>query len=204
MDYYFAQPFALHFSVADWRRAQEFVDDLDVLTDSADFTVAKLAQQLNSLILTQGTVLKETDSLKEKTQKISEETEKIKAKAQELKSVQKEAENLRTDEKKEMIKKKAEELKQAKETRREKQAARSKTLTTFEAAILDAKDPLVPVRGHGLIELARLVEQNDQQTVQNMTEVLNQFMEGLSDQDTYIYLSAINGLVTCARYVGIL
>ena len=31
-------------------------------------------------------------------------------------------------------------------------------LTAYEAAIYDVTDPLLPVRGHGIIELARLVD----------------------------------------------
>ena len=33
-----------------------------------------------------------------------------------------------------------------------------------------------------------------------MTSVFQLFVSSLEDDDTYIYLSSINGLVSCARY----
>jgi hypothetical protein len=55
------------------------------------------------------------------------------------------------------------------------------------------------VRGHGLIELTRLVEARDEETMGQLEAVVDMFKQSLEEEDTYIYLSAINGLVSCAR-----
>jgi len=73
-------------------------------------------------------------------------------------------------------------------------------MTAYEAALYDIQDPLLPVRGHGIIELNRLVEAKDEETLSHMTSVFQLFVSSLEDDDTYIYLSSINGLVSCARY----
>jgi hypothetical protein len=39
----------------------------------------------------------------------------------------------------------------------------------------------------------------DSDTLGKLEQVMDLFKENLEDEDTYIYLSAINGLVACAR-----
>ncbi len=39
----------------------------------------------------------------------------------------------------------------------------------------------------------------DSETLGKLDQVMDLFKESLEDEDTYIYLSAINGLVACAR-----
>lgn len=55
-------------------------------------------------------------------------------------------------------------------------------------------DPLLPVRGHGLIALRRLVLSKHPDAQANFQRILTIFQTQLSDEDTYIYLSAIDGL----------
>ena len=69
---------------------------------------------------------------------------------------------------------------------------------SFQQALSDTCDPLVPVQGHGLISLTRLVAARDGETLSNAHQVLSIFQKHLGHPDTYIYLSTINGLVALA------
>ncbi|XP_040569681.1 transport and Golgi organization protein 6 homolog isoform X1 [Lepeophtheirus salmonis] len=70
-----------------------------------------------------------------------------------------------------------------------------KNRTLFQSALYDLSDPLLPVRGSGLIRLTQLLENKDEETMQNIDQLFNIFIQNLGDEDTYIYLSSINGLV---------
>ena len=48
--------------------------------------------------------------------------------------------------------------------------------------------------------LTRLVEDKDVVTLENIDKVRLLFQSNLTDEDTYIYLSSIFGLVAVARY----
>ncbi len=74
----------------------------------------------------------------------------------------------------------------------------SDSCTAFSKALDDVKDPLIPVKGHGLLALARLLQRRDPGTVANQEELLVLFRESLSHPDSYIYLAAIKGLVALA------
>ena len=51
----------------------------------------------------------------------------------------------------------------------------SGTRTRYEEALYCLTDPLLPVRGHGLIELTRLIKEKDAQTVKHVARVLDIF-----------------------------
>ena len=70
----------------------------------------------------------------------------------------------------------------------------------YEEALFHVSDPLLPVQGHGLISLTRLVEERDPVTLDNIDRVRLLFQANLADEDTYIYLSSIAGLVACASH----
>ncbi|XP_035223273.1 transport and Golgi organization protein 6 homolog isoform X1 [Stegodyphus dumicola] len=70
----------------------------------------------------------------------------------------------------------------------------SKKESTFQAAMNDLKHSLVAVRGHALISLGKLLQQRDAETLHNKEELLKMFQENLEDEDSYIYLPAIQGL----------
>lgn len=70
--------------------------------------------------------------------------------------------------------------------------------SAFHQALKDTKDPLVPVRGHGLLALARLIKQKDPNTLANAESLLVVFRENLGHPDSYIYLAAIEGVVALA------
>merc|ERR1719347_1530973 len=94
---------------------------------------------------------------------------------------------------------KTESVKKQKEERRKKKEIHEKR-SPYEAALFDVSDPLVPVQGHGLITLTKLVEEKDKETLENLDTIRILFQSNLEDEDTYIYLNAINGLVACARH----
>ena len=68
----------------------------------------------------------------------------------------------------------------------------------FKMAISEARDPQIPVRGHGLSSLARLIETGDKETLTHSTELLRVFKDALRHYDSYVYLPAIGGLVNLA------
>ena len=67
--------------------------------------------------------------------------------------------------------------------------------TQFQQALQQLKDPLLPVRGHGLISLTKLVENKDLEALANTETLQTIFKENLMHSDSYIYLAAISGLV---------
>jgi hypothetical protein len=69
---------------------------------------------------------------------------------------------------------------------------------SFQQALSDTCDPMIPVQGHGLVSLARLIAARDTETLSNAHRVLSVFQKHLGHPDTYVYLAAINGLVALA------
>ncbi|KAL8570495.1 hypothetical protein ACOMHN_034530 [Nucella lapillus] len=70
------------------------------------------------------------------------------------------------------------------------ESERSPLQTVFQ----ELCDPLLPVRGHALIALARLVQEKDSETLSKRQVVQKVFEENLRHGDSYLYLAAINGL----------
>lgn len=68
----------------------------------------------------------------------------------------------------------------------------------FQVAIEDAASPMVHVKGHGILELRRLIQEKDQETLQNERQVLRIFQNNLGSEDSYVYLMSIQGLETIA------
>ena len=69
----------------------------------------------------------------------------------------------------------------------------------FDQAFSELSDPLLPVRGHALIALGRLLKEKDPKALDTSQTLLKIFEEHLTDDDTYIYLPSINGLVALAN-----
>ena len=181
----------------DWEKMLAVLEDLKVLEDHQDERISGISSKLHELISTQGIVVDEVKLLRENTKKIQEETAKLRAKADELKTNQKDHENQVLDEKKAQLKLKSDNIKKQKELRK-KRAQEPKS--AYEAALYDVSDPLVPVQGHGLIALARLLEDRDPEALDNLDKLRLLFLANLEDTDTYLYLSSIRGLVVCARH----
>merc|ERR1712168_435959 len=100
------------------------------------------------------------------------------------------------DERKQQLKEKAESEAAAKAARKKKvglkeEEAEMKILedkegmTPYEAALYDIKDPLLPVRGHGIIELTKLVDSKDAEAISEMDTVFQLFVDSIEDEDTY-------------------
>lgn len=67
----------------------------------------------------------------------------------------------------------------------------AKELSNFEKAIQDICDPLLPVRGHGLLALARLVEEKDKDIFERKQFILNIFQVKL------VSIKSINCRFSC-------
>ncbi|KAJ8726478.1 hypothetical protein PYW07_001176 [Mythimna separata] len=72
--------------------------------------------------------------------------------------------------------------------------------TACEKAIADTFDELLPVRAHGIIELTKLVDAGDTETLSKKHYIFCIFQEQLKDPDSYIYLSAVNGLASLCTH----
>ena len=77
-------------------------------------------------------------------------------------------------------------------------SSQGKSSSAFDEAFSQLCDPLLPVRGHAMIQLALLLRQRDPKAVQATDTLLKIFLEQLSHGDSYIYLAAIQGLVSLA------
>lgn len=69
---------------------------------------------------------------------------------------------------------------------------------SYIKAVEEVKDELIPVKGHGLIALKRLISSKDVMTLQNAEALLEIFRENLRHEDTYVYLAAVQGLAVLA------
>ncbi|XP_053175165.1 transport and Golgi organization protein 6 homolog isoform X1 [Scomber japonicus] len=69
---------------------------------------------------------------------------------------------------------------------------------TFSDWLLEACDPDVPTRAFALRALTRMVQNSDPEAVLAQEKVLTLFLENLEHEDSFIYLSAIQGLATLA------
>lgn len=60
----------------------------------------------------------------------------------------------------------------------------------------EIKDPMLPIRGHGLILLKKYLN-NQQKSISNekMNEIYDLLMKNLQSDDSYIYLASINSLI---------
>ena len=68
----------------------------------------------------------------------------------------------------------------------------------FQQAMRDVLDPLLPIRGHAFIVLAKLIRMKDAAAMENQETLRELFSSNLKHEDSYIYLTAIQGLVTLA------
>uniref|UniRef100_A0A8C7Q392 Transport and golgi organization 6 homolog n=1 Tax=Oncorhynchus mykiss TaxID=8022 RepID=A0A8C7Q392_ONCMY len=64
----------------------------------------------------------------------------------------------------------------------------------FSDCMLGACDPEVPTRAVALRTLTRAIQNGDREALQNQEKVLMLFLENLEHEDTFVYLSAIQGL----------
>lgn len=70
----------------------------------------------------------------------------------------------------------------------------------FSDCLLGACDPEVPTRAVALRTLTRAIQNRDREALQNQEKVLTLFLENLAHEDTFVYLSAIQGLAVLADF----
>ena len=68
----------------------------------------------------------------------------------------------------------------------------------YQQAIIEAQDTEIPVKGHGLASLARLVETGDKEALTDSVTLIEMFRDSFQHPDSYVYLPAITGLVALA------
>ncbi|KAL1513828.1 hypothetical protein ABEB36_003180 [Hypothenemus hampei] len=72
------------------------------------------------------------------------------------------------------------------------------TKSELDLALDDIYHHLLPVRGHGLIALRKLVEKKDPEVMDKKQFVLTIFQENIRNEDSFIYLNAVEGLASLA------
>ncbi|XP_045598354.1 transport and Golgi organization protein 6 homolog isoform X2 [Procambarus clarkii] len=73
--------------------------------------------------------------------------------------------------------------------------------SSYKETMNDLFSPLLPVRGHALLALAKLVEKRDEETLSHKDQLLLIFQHNLKEEDSYLYLMAIEGLaVMCDAF----
>ena len=70
--------------------------------------------------------------------------------------------------------------------------------TEFQQGLTEVCDPMVEVKGHGLIRLSRLIESKHSEVESSREMLLTLFIENLSHSDSYVYLNAVRGLSSLA------
>ncbi|XP_035312951.1 transport and Golgi organization protein 6 homolog isoform X2 [Cricetulus griseus] len=74
------------------------------------------------------------------------------------------------------------------------QPPRNVTTQQFQEVLLSAYDPQVPTRAAALRTLSRWVEQREARALEEQKKLLQIFLENLEHEDTFVYLSAIQGV----------
>ncbi|XP_026500391.2 transport and Golgi organization protein 6 homolog [Vanessa tameamea] len=70
----------------------------------------------------------------------------------------------------------------------------------YEKALSNIYDNLLPVRAHGIMEMTKLIEKADPETISRRHYLFCLFQEQLKDTDSYVYLSAVNGIASLAMH----
>ncbi|KAK6318332.1 hypothetical protein J4Q44_G00116230 [Coregonus suidteri] len=76
----------------------------------------------------------------------------------------------------------------------------SSSSRAFSDCLLGACDPEVPTRAVALRTLTRAIQNGDREALQNQEKILTLFLENLEHEDTFVYLSAIQGLAVLADF----
>ncbi|KAJ3179698.1 transmembrane and coiled-coil domains-containing protein 7 [Gaertneriomyces sp. JEL0708] len=76
--------------------------------------------------------------------------------------------------------------------------AKQKAAETFEEALKELQDDLLPVRAHGMHVLRTMIHERDQILELHLQKVISLFLEQIRNEDSFIYLNAIKGLSSLA------
>ena len=105
--------------------------------------------------------------------KINADTAKLRDMAQNLKEM---SLNAKEEEEKETKRVLIEEIKNENEVEKtEGEDGGKSNRTRYEEALYCLTDPLLPIRGHGLIELTRLVKEKDDQSIKHVNKIIDIF-----------------------------
>ncbi|XP_070469867.1 transport and Golgi organization protein 6 homolog isoform X4 [Equus przewalskii] len=74
------------------------------------------------------------------------------------------------------------------------QKSRNITTEQLQEVLLSAYDPQIPTRAAALRTLSRWIEQREAEALEMQEKLLKIFLENLEHEDTFVYLSAIQGL----------
>lgn len=66
----------------------------------------------------------------------------------------------------------------------------------YDQAFHDLSDPLLPTRGHALRQLCKLLKARNKYAVEDEEKLLSIFESYMKHDDTYLYLAAVDGLVS--------
>ncbi|CAG7824847.1 unnamed protein product [Allacma fusca] len=69
-------------------------------------------------------------------------------------------------------------------------------VSRFEKAMENVGSLMLPVKGHGLLELRKLIEDKDEEALKHEKVILDIFLKEVKHEDSYIYLMSIQGLAT--------
>ncbi|XP_026465372.1 transport and Golgi organization protein 6 homolog isoform X1 [Ctenocephalides felis] len=69
----------------------------------------------------------------------------------------------------------------------------------YHKAINDVCDALLPVRAHGILELGKLIHENDNEAIAKKHAILCILQENLKNEDSYIYLAVIKSLTEVSK-----
>ncbi|XP_006820404.1 transport and Golgi organization protein 6 homolog [Saccoglossus kowalevskii] len=75
------------------------------------------------------------------------------------------------------------------------QETRHDEYVNFDTVFTELKDPLLPVRAHAIRKITKLLDRKDEQALKMKESLLDVFQENLHSDDSYMYLSVIQGLV---------
>ncbi|KAK3858629.1 hypothetical protein Pcinc_035187 [Petrolisthes cinctipes] len=82
-----------------------------------------------------------------------------------------------------------------KDTKSEKDEVNcNKNESSYQEAMEDLFSPLLPVRGHALLALGKLLEKRDKETLAHSKQLFSIFQHNLKEDDSYLYLMAVEGL----------
>ncbi|VVC92200.1 unnamed protein product [Leptidea sinapis] len=72
--------------------------------------------------------------------------------------------------------------------------------TALGKALVNVFDNLLPVKAHGVMEITKLIDGKDPETLSKRHYIFCLLQECLQDSDSYLYLSAINGIASLASH----
>lgn len=143
--------------LSDWKILQDGLPDLQALEEKHQETgVRTLAGKLRRIIATHGAVIEHSETIVRSSAEIKAKNDLLTEKISELRA-NVEAEKSRRDQEE------------------EGHSAEVGNNDSYESAIKNAHDHEIPIRGHGLISLTRLIESNDHEAVQHIDDVLKIF-----------------------------